>query len=67
MNQLAAIDWKTFYWREHDFVVFGIEVKNGKIRQNSGFRKFKEKYLEAKTIVVGSEGIKFEEFFSKDA
>ncbi|MCL2844194.1 MAG: AAA family ATPase [Chitinivibrionia bacterium] len=71
---------KIRYWRETegrhtyevDFVfeyngkVLGIEVKSGsgKIKNFSNFAKFKEHFPEAMTLVVGADGIPWQEFIA---
>ena len=47
-----------------DFVA--IEVKSGKRGMNSGIPMFQEKFHPLKSIVVGTDGIPFEEFFCMD-
>ncbi|MFH1310117.1 MAG: DUF4143 domain-containing protein [Candidatus Omnitrophota bacterium] len=62
-----------YYWRkgnyEVDFIMkkgnilIAIEVKSGKKRSVfSGLKKFSEEYPHAKTIIIGDEGIKIENF-----
>ena len=70
---------QVYYWRnrqgmEVDFVVrFGhslaaVEVKSGSRRRStSGLDAFKEKHVEAQTLVVGTGGIPLEEFLSTTA
>jgi len=67
------------YWRdksgnyEVDFVIargphlIGIEVKSGKKQTRQGLNAFKEHFPHAKTMIVGSSGIAFNEFFSYTA
>ena len=43
-----------------------IEVKSGKRGMNSGIPMFQEKFHPLKSIVVGTDGIPFEEFFCMD-
>lgn len=69
-------DCQLYYWRDHnnevdyilesqgDFVA--IEVKSGKRGMNSGIPMFPEKFHPLKSIVVGTDGIPFEEFFCMD-
>ncbi len=69
-------DCQLYYWRDHnnkvdyilesqgDFVA--IEVKSGKRGMNSGIPMFQEKFHPLKSIVVGTDGIPFEEFFCMD-
>jgi len=67
------------YWRdkrgefEVDFVIsrgphlVGIEVKSGKKHSRQGLNAFKDRFPHAKTMIVGSGGIAFNEFFSYTA
>lgn len=47
--------------------VWAIEVKSGRSGRSSGLARFKQRYPEAKTLLVGGQGIPLEEFFSRDA
>lgn len=69
-------DCQLNYWRENndevDYVLtsqgetLAIEVKSGKRGINSGLPIFDKKYHPKHAIVVGTDGIPFEEFFSAD-
>jgi hypothetical protein len=69
-------DCHLYYWRDHnnevDYIlesqgdVVAIEVKSGKRGMNSGIPMFQEKFHPLKSIVVGTDGIPFEEFFCMD-
>ena len=66
------------FWRgdksgkhEVDFVIsrgphlVGVEVKSGKVRSHHGLNAFKERFPQAKTMIVGPSGIPFDIFFSR--
>lgn len=63
--QLVRTGEELFYWRdgnsEVDFVlkkgkkVYGIEVKSGRKKSSTGLEKFKQKFPEAKTIIISPE------------
>ena len=69
-------DCQLYNWRERDDEVdyilqsggeaIAIEVKSGKRGMNSGLPKFKEKFHPLQSLVVGTDGIPFEEFFCAD-
>lgn len=69
-------DCHLYYWRDHnnevDYIleshgdVVAIEVKSGKRGMNSGIPMFQKKIHPLKSIVVGTDGIPFEEFFCMD-
>lgn len=72
-NAAAARECELFYWREGhqevDFVVragravAGIEVKSGRARDtHSGLAAFARAFKPARTILVGGDGIRVEEF-----
>lgn len=62
-NQLVHFGCEVFYWREGqdeiDYVVrkgetlVGLEVKSGRQKQGRGFHAFKNRYKNARAIVVG--------------
>ncbi|MBI4649625.1 MAG: ATP-binding protein [Bacteroidia bacterium] len=72
LNHSKAGNYDVYYWRERndeiDFVlekqekVIGLEVKTGAIRKYSGISSFQEIFKNAKTFIVGSGGIPWEEF-----
>jgi predicted AAA+ superfamily ATPase len=76
-NNLLSVEYTVSYWREKDhevdFVVargkdiWAIEVKSGRSGRTSGLARFKIRYPEARTLLVGAQGIPLEEFFGKDA
>jgi len=65
-------NFKLFYWRqsglEVDYVlakgdqVIGMEVKTGHLKSNSGMDAFKKSFPSAKLILVGKNGIPWQEF-----
>jgi uncharacterized protein len=72
INNSVSKRYNLYYWREGnnevDFVlkkgekVIGLEVKSGMKAENAGMRKFKEKYRPEKVLLVGTDGIPYEEF-----
>ena len=75
MNAAEEEGYQITYWREDnnevDFVIsacpdttFAIEVKSGHRKDNAGLHLFREKYKDAKTLVVGTGGFSLEEFLS---
>ncbi len=65
------------FWRDQrgkhevDFVIsrgphlVGVEVKSGKVQSRSGLYAFEDRFPEAKTMVVGPNGIPLDIFFSR--
>ncbi|TAN41814.1 MAG: ATP-binding protein [Nitrospirae bacterium] len=76
-NGLSGANYELTYWRdgdkEVDFVVssgpsvLAVEVKSGRSGKNFGMSAFRSKYHKAKTLIVGSGGVAFEQFFSEPA
>ena len=74
-NGLSATSHTLTYWREGDkevdFVVtrgpsiWAIEVKSGRSGKMPGMERFRSKYNQAKSLVVGGTGIPLEKFFSE--
>jgi uncharacterized protein len=72
INNAYSQDYKLFYWREGnsevDFViayrekVVALEVKTGSSGRTAGMIEFKKKYPDSKLILVGKQGIPWEEF-----
>lgn len=72
INKSRELRYHVHYWREGihevDYVISkgdkiaGFEVKSGSLSRLSGFEKFKQKFPDAKTYIVGSRGIPVEEF-----
>lgn len=77
VNGLFGPDWDIAYWRdgdvEVDFVVthgeriWALEVKSGRPRKLSGLDAFRVRYPKAKIWLLGSNGIKLEDFFNASA
>lgn len=75
LNHLSEPTWSVTYWREGnaevDFVVtqgcevWGVEVKSGRPGRLSGLAAFHTRYPKARTLLVGSEGIPLDVFFSR--
>ncbi len=76
LKNLAGFSYTTYYWRhkgaEVDFVVttptkiWAIEVKSGKPENLRGLAAFLKSYPDAGSMIIGSSGIGFEEFFRTD-
>ncbi len=76
LNIAEENDYRIFYWRERDdevdFIVqsaskcIAIEVKSGRRQANKGMYVFQEKFQPHRSLVVGSGGFSFEDFFSLD-
>ncbi len=75
-NSLTSVEYSVTYWREGDhevdFVIargrdiWAIEVKSGRSGKATGLTRFRDRYPEAQTLLVGAQGIPLEEFFSKN-
>ena len=75
-NSLTSVEYSVTYWREGDhevdFVIargrniWAIEVKSGRSGKAAGLARFRDRYPEAQTLLVGAQGIPLEEFFSKN-
>jgi uncharacterized protein len=76
-NGLNSVEYDVTYWRdgnyEVDFVVtrgrniWAIEVKSGRSGKTPGLTRFRNRYPDARALLVGGPGIPLLEFFSKDA
>ncbi len=76
LNNLSGLPYSIYYWRyqsfEVDFVVktpeglWGIEVKSGKSQNPKGVAAFLKTYPHARTMIIGPQGMPFEEFFRND-
>jgi predicted AAA+ superfamily ATPase len=72
INQSFAVGYKVYYWRhrsdEVDFVlerrgkVIGIEVKSGHRQKLTGLKAFNEIFHPDKTLLVGKDGMPWQEF-----
>jgi predicted AAA+ superfamily ATPase len=77
LNELQGPQWSFTYWRdgdhEVDFVVnhgsevWAIEVKSGRSGKHGGVAAFRKAYPKAKVWLIGADGVKLEEFFSRPA
>jgi predicted AAA+ superfamily ATPase len=75
-NGLNSVEYEITFWREGghevDYVVargrdvWAIEVKSGRSGKASGLTRFRDRYPEARVLLVGAQGIPLEVFFSKD-
>jgi uncharacterized protein len=76
-NSLNSVEYAVTYWREGnhevDFVVSGghdiwaIEVKSGRSGKAPGLTRFRDRYPNAQTLLVGGQGIPLMDFFKRDA
>lgn len=76
-NSLNSVEYTITYWRdgndEVDFVVsrgrdvWAIEVKSGRTGKTAGLTRFRNRYADARALLVGGQGIPLVEFFSRDA
>ncbi len=76
LNSLAGAPVSISYWRkgndEVDFVlnagetVVALEVKSGRSGRVSGLDAFRKLYPESRTVIIGSNGIPLDVFFSED-
>ena len=76
-NSLPSVEYEITYWREGnhevDFVVargrdvWAIEVKSGRSGKASGLTRFRDRYPQARALLVGGQGIPLETFFNRDA
>lgn len=74
LSMAEELEYKVYYWRdgdnEVDFIVesddacIAIEVKSGRRGMNSGLPKFAEKFTPKRSFVVGSHGVKLEDFLT---
>lgn len=74
ISNADELGYDLYYWREKndevDYIVKGgekciaIEVKSGRRGMNSGLPKFIEAFRPTKSFVVGSHGVKLEDFLS---
>jgi uncharacterized protein len=76
-NSLTSVEYSITYWREGnhevDFVIargrdiWAVEVKSGRSGKLAGMNRFRDRYPEARALLVGGQGIPLEEFFNRDA
>ena len=77
LNTLSPVEFTMTYWREKnrevDFVIsrgtklWAIEVKSGRSGKIPGLELFRIRYPEARSLVIGGNGIPLQEFFSTPA
>lgn len=75
-NSLNSVEYGITYWRdgnnEVDFVVsrgrdvWAIEVKSGRTGKKADLTRFRNRYPDARTLLVGGQGIPLVEFFNRD-
>ncbi len=73
MDNAEEADYQVYYWRERsdevDYIlvrrgeVLALEVKSGRRGMNSGLPRFCENFHPRRALVVGTDGVPFEEFF----
>jgi predicted AAA+ superfamily ATPase len=76
-NSFPSVEYEITYWREGnhevDFVVargrdvWAIEIKSGRSGKASGLTRFRDRYPEARALLVRGQGISLETFFNRDA
>ena len=75
-NSLTSVEYSVTYWREGDYEVdfviargrdiWAIEVKSGRSGKAAGMTRYRARYPEAQTLLVGAQGIPLDEFFTKN-
>ncbi|MBQ7420124.1 MAG: ATP-binding protein [Prevotella sp.] len=73
LGEAEEVGYKLYYWRERsdevDYVivrqgeVIALEVKSGRRGMNSGLPKFCDNYHPKRSLVIGTDGIPFDDFF----
>jgi predicted AAA+ superfamily ATPase len=76
-NSLNSVEYTITYWREGDYEVdfvvargrdvWAIEVKSGRSGKTAGLTRFRNRYPDARALLVGGPGIPLAEFFSREA
>lgn len=77
ISHLNKLLKNNFYWRErnlevdlvslHNSKLYSMEIKSGnRIRSKNGLQKFKEKYPEAISVIIGASGISIEEVLTAE-
>lgn len=74
IGQAEEDEYEVYYWRDHDdevdFIVnrdnqlTALEVKSGRRGMNSGLPQFSKKFHPDRSLVIGTNGISLEDFFS---
>ncbi len=77
LNELQGPQWSITYWRdgdhEVDFVIshgvdiWAVEVKSGRSDKAGGVEAFRKAYPKAKIWLLGADGVRLDEFFSRPA
>lgn len=77
LNELQGPQWSVTYWRdgdhEVDFVVshgadiWAVEVKSGRADKAGGVEAFRKAYPKANLWLLGADGVRLDEFFSRPA
>ncbi|MBL7181014.1 MAG: ATP-binding protein [Desulfobacterales bacterium] len=73
LNHLTGLPYSLYYWRkkglEVDFVIktplnlWALEIKSGKPQNPKGVAEFCRLYQDARPLIIGSQGMPFDEFF----
>jgi uncharacterized protein len=76
-NSLNSVEYTLTYWREGDYEVdfvvakgrdvWAIEAKSGRSGKATGLTRFRNRYPEARALLVGGSGIPLADFFSREA
>ena len=76
-NSLNSVEYSVTYWREGDYEVdfviargrdvWAIEVKSGRSGKSAGLTRFRNRYPDAKALLVGAQGIPLVDFFNRPA
>ncbi len=76
-NSLITVEYSLTYWREGDYEVdfvvargrdiWAVEVKSGRSGKAPGLSRFRNRYPEARALLVGGTGIPLDEFFRREA
>lgn len=76
LNHLTGLPYSVYYWRnrgnEVDFVVqtpndlWALEVKSGNTKSPKGISEFSRLYPKSRPLIIGSQGMSFDEFFRLD-
>jgi uncharacterized protein len=73
LNELQALPWELYYWRqgndEVDYILhtstktWAIEVKSSRMKQSRGLQRFLDLHRTAEPFIVGGSGMELETFF----
>ena len=74
LNRSKLDDYELFYWRENNFEVdfvlkkgdkiVALEIKSGNMQKSDGMRKFMQIHGDAKSYIVGGQGLSWQEFLT---